>query len=178
MTSSPPPPLTNQDVIEIWKQTVSVQQHFNDIALKIRNLAMTFLAAVVAGIGLSLKDKLSIDFIGVQIPVAIIICIGGIIIIQAFLFMDRYWYHQLLMGSVQYGEYLEKEYPHIFGQIGLTSQISASSKVNYNNKVISSSDKFTIFYRNYLTRSLYVLLAVLSIPPVIEALLRLRDCSC
>ena len=38
-------------VIDIWKHTVSVQMHFNEMEMKTRNLYFTFLAASIGLIG-------------------------------------------------------------------------------------------------------------------------------
>ena len=47
--------------IEIWKKTIDVQQHFNDIEMKIRSLAMTFVVALVGAVGFSIKEKLTLE---------------------------------------------------------------------------------------------------------------------
>lgn len=52
--------LTDDQTIEIWKQTVEVQMHFNQMEMTVRNFFMTFVAAILAAIGLSVKDGLYI----------------------------------------------------------------------------------------------------------------------
>lgn len=44
------------DIVEIWKKTAEVQQHFNDIAMKIRNLYITILAVIAAAYGVLLRE--------------------------------------------------------------------------------------------------------------------------
>lgn len=42
--------------LDAWKQTVQVQQHFNDIELRIRNFAITLLLATLGAAGVTMKD--------------------------------------------------------------------------------------------------------------------------
>ena len=43
--------------VDAWKTTVSVQQHFNDLELRVRNFAITFMTAVLGLVGLALKEE-------------------------------------------------------------------------------------------------------------------------
>lgn len=52
--------------VDSWKQTVEVQQHFNDIELRIRSFAITILLASVGGAGFAAKEQLSMP--AVPIP--------------------------------------------------------------------------------------------------------------
>lgn len=47
-------------VIEVWKKTVDVQQHFNDLELRIRNFAISLLVAVVGAAALVTKENIAI----------------------------------------------------------------------------------------------------------------------
>ena len=53
--------------IEIWKKIIDVQQHFNDIEMRIRNYALTIMGAFVAAIGFTLKEKLVLDILNCKI---------------------------------------------------------------------------------------------------------------
>ncbi len=90
---APAAPLTPKDVIpwalDAWKTTVSVQQHFNDLELRIRNFAITFTTAVLGLAGLALKELSSSP-----LPVALLFI--GALGWGAFYFMDRWWYHRFL----------------------------------------------------------------------------------
>ena len=44
-------------VVEIWKKTIDVHQHFNNIEMRIRNIAITVLAALLGVVGFALKEK-------------------------------------------------------------------------------------------------------------------------
>jgi hypothetical protein len=37
--------------LEIWKVTIDVQKHFNDLSIQVRNFAMTELGALLAAAG-------------------------------------------------------------------------------------------------------------------------------
>ena len=51
-----------KDAIDVWKKIVDVQQHFNDIELRIRNYALTIFTATIAGIGFLEKSKIEFRF--------------------------------------------------------------------------------------------------------------------
>lgn len=87
--------------IEVWKQTVSVQQHFNDIEWRIRGLALTAATFAIGAAAVATKD--GPPFAGT------VILLIGLLLWYAFYFVDRYWYHPLLVASVRQGEHLEDE---------------------------------------------------------------------
>src|SRR5438034_8022495 len=65
--------------LEIWKKTVDVQQHFNDLELKIRNLAVTVLGAILSGAALSLEKNMTIELYHRTMPVAVPLIIIALI---------------------------------------------------------------------------------------------------
>lgn len=67
-------------VIELWKKTIDVQQHFNDIELKIRQFALTIIAAILGFSGISLREPMMITIGSAMFPVAIILLAAGILI--------------------------------------------------------------------------------------------------
>src|SRR5436189_6381726 len=79
--------------IDAWKTTVDVQMHFNDICMKIRNLAITVLVGAVGFAGYSMKEALEFDFREFHVPVGTIIALAGLVGWTAFYGMDRHWYH-------------------------------------------------------------------------------------
>jgi hypothetical protein len=46
----------NRVLIEAWKQTIQVQQHFNDLELRIRNYAITLLGALFGVAAYAFKE--------------------------------------------------------------------------------------------------------------------------
>jgi phosphoglycolate phosphatase-like HAD superfamily hydrolase len=92
-----------ENVISIWEKVIDVQQHFNDIELKIRNLALTVFTFIIGGIGFLEKENIKLMINGYTIQASAALAFIGIFIIYAFLFMDRFWYHKLLLGAVKHG---------------------------------------------------------------------------
>jgi len=84
-----------KNIINIWKKTIDVQQHFNDIELRIRNIALTTFTFIIGGIGYLEKEYKFFDTGNFDIPYSSLLAYAGIIIMSAFLYMDRAWYHNL-----------------------------------------------------------------------------------
>jgi hypothetical protein len=113
-----------KDAVEVWKKTVDVQQHFNDLQLRIRNLAITVVAAIVSASGLTLVQKLHITFLGADFPVAVFLQATALASWGAFFVMDRYWYYRLLLAAVGHGVSIEKSIKKSLPEIGLATHIS------------------------------------------------------
>lgn len=140
-----------KNTVEIWKKVVDVQQHFNDLELRIRNYALTLFTAVVAGIGLLEKEKIQLNLIGLGIPASTLLGFAGILTLAAFWYMDRYWYHKLLLGAVKQGQFIETIHAGVLPELGLTTAIGKSSPqtISWDKKTlltIHSSNKYWIFY--------------------------------
>ena len=135
-------------VIDIWKKTVDVQQHFNDIELRIRNYALTLFTATVAGIGLLEKDKIEFSFWNFIVPASAILSLVGLLVLCAFWYMDRLWYHKLLVGAVKHAIDIEKKYADQLPELGLSKRIGAESPHTFLRKKwkIHSGDKYWFFY--------------------------------
>jgi hypothetical protein len=123
--------------VEAWKTTVQVQQHFNDIELRIRSLVITVLTAVVGAAALALEQgKASLG--------------AGILAIGAgstalFWFVDEVWYHRLLLASVKHGETLEDALPAGFG-LSRGIRLGSPWQVPGSTKELHSTDKLRVFY--------------------------------
>ncbi|WP_367358427.1 hypothetical protein [Methanothrix sp.] len=128
--------------VEIWKKVIDVQQHFNAIEMQIRNFAVTILAGILAAAGLALREPKNIKIFNFIVSSASAILIGGIIVLLAFYFMDRFWYHRLLQGAVTQGERLENEIKKTLPEAALSQTIRAGSPV----LKIRSDRKIDIFY--------------------------------
>ena len=126
-------------LVEAWKMTVQVQQHFNDIELRIRALVITVLTAVVGAVAVAVQQN--------RADLGAAIAFVGIIATVVFWFVDEIWYHRLLLGSVQNGLVLEGILPTGFG---LTKAIGDSSPWTapaiLGGKTLHSTDKLRVFY--------------------------------
>jgi hypothetical protein len=147
--------------VEMWKQSVQVQMHFNDIEWRIRGLALTALTFALGAAAVSAKDGTT--FGGVSLG-AIVLAIG-LLLWYSFYYVDRYWYHPLLKASVGYGSRLEDAIKEVLPDAGLTRAISAGSPYApmkifgrpYRKTDLHSDNKLDRFY--FLGAAAIVLLA-------------------
>jgi hypothetical protein len=144
-------------VVEVWKKTVDVQQHFNDIELRIRNFAVTLLAAVIGVASLGIKEKLHVSVLGFNMPLATVIFIMAIFPWLSFYFMDRCWYHRLLLGAVAQGSLIEKRWSRELPELSLTDSIGNHSPfklfgtitlfgLTLEGRPVRSSERIDLFY--------------------------------
>lgn len=134
--------------IEIWKKIVDVQQHFNDLELRIRNFALIVTGAFLGLGGYAIRDGGTIVAFGWEVSVAGLVVLSAIFPLLAFYFMDRLWYHRLLDGAVQAGIEAETALTDLGYKVGLGSSISAKSPFTLwvSGKRIHSKTKMDIFY--------------------------------
>lgn len=133
--------------IEIWKKTIDVQMHFNELEMKIRNFAILVISAFVGGAGLALKEGMYIA--NPHLSLAAILLFAAAFIAVIFYFADRFWYHPLLIGSVTQGLFIEQSIVQQgFPEISLTKAIGDASGVNLfgSGYKIRSKQKIGVFY--------------------------------
>jgi len=142
-----------------WEKTIDVQMHFNNIELQIRNYTLTIFTAIIAGIGYLLKEKYDIIVMGYIFPSSAAAALIGLIIMCAFYFMDKYWYHALLKGSVLHAVAIERII--IDPALKLSTAIGDSSKVKLLGWVLDSNKKYYFFYYPLIIIFLVLYLALL-----------------
>lgn len=128
--ADPDPPLSDErakQIIETWKTIVGVQMHFNDIGMRIRAMFVTILLALFASIGFLVDKKLSLEFWIVKIQYATFVPFFGIFGTLLFYFVDRYWFHRLLKGSVNHAIKIEDRYAKELPELGLSAEIGRES---------------------------------------------------
>jgi hypothetical protein len=116
-----------KQIIDIWKTIVDVQQHFNDISMRIRSMFITILLALFASIGFLLDKKLSLKIGILNIQFATLLPLFGIFGTYLFYSMDRYWYHRLLVGSVKHAIKIEQKYESDMPELSLSRSIGEES---------------------------------------------------
>lgn len=116
-----------KQIIEIWKTIVEVQMHFNDISMRIRSMFITILLALFASIGFLLNKELNLEIMAYNVQFATIMPLFGIFATWLFYFIDRYWYHRLLVGSVKHAIEIEKKYKNDMPELSLTDAIGEES---------------------------------------------------
>jgi len=142
--------------IRAWEKTVDVQQHFNEIELKIRSLATTMLIAVFGAVGFVIKEEYKLVVFGHTTSPAILILVAALLGVFIFFLMDYLWYHKFLYGAVKHGIYIEERLRDIVPEIGLSKEIKKSSPVNILGFKIKSTTKLFLVYI-ILSLSIFVL---------------------
>lgn len=90
--------------IALWKTSVEVQQHFNDIEWRIRGLALTVATFALGAAGVAAREGTRIGPVSLGSAVLLL----GLLLWYAFYFVDRYWYHPLLKAAVAEGTRFEE----------------------------------------------------------------------
>ena len=139
------------EVVEAWKTSVQVQQHFNQLELQIRNFAVSLVAAVMGGAAFVIKERYELLIGHAVVSAAIPILLAGVVGLLAFYFMDRFWYHNLLIGSVKHALKIEKRYNKGTPELELSTSIGRESPQNIWKFEIHSSEKIDLFYAAVLT---------------------------
>jgi hypothetical protein len=145
--------------IEIWKKIVDVQQHFNDLELRIRNFALVVTGAFLGLGGYAIKDAGLIQLFGLSVSIAGVVVFSAIFPLFAFYFMDRLWYHRLLDGAVAAGVEAETELKALGYKVDLGTKISIASPFRmwfFGNRNVRSKNKMDLFYGILLTSLLLV----------------------
>jgi FMN phosphatase YigB (HAD superfamily) len=132
--------------LDIWKKVIDVQMHFNEIEMKIRNLALTLLTAVIGTSGLLLKERIFISLVVSQIPLATMVLLGGIVGWIAFYMMDYHWYHRLLYGAINQGMFIENRLKSKYPEIMLTNEIKNLSPGKLFFIKVGSKRRIQLFY--------------------------------
>jgi FMN phosphatase YigB (HAD superfamily) len=118
--------------LDLWKETIGVQMHFNDIGWRIRALGLTVLTFTLAAIGFVYINTGSANLFGVAVSPAIVVPFLGAVLWLAFWFTDRGWFHKLLIGSVLEGADLERLLTAHGIRSNLGGYISAQSPIKFN----------------------------------------------
>lgn len=134
--------------VEIWKKIVDVQQHFNDLELRIRNFAIIVTGAFLGLGGNAIKDGGYANLFGHEISIAALIIFVSLFPLLAFYLMDRHWYHRLLKGAVNAGIEAEKQLESLSIKVKLGTNIMSASplKLPILGWKISSCQKMDLAY--------------------------------
>lgn len=133
-------------IIDVWKATIDVQKHFNDLCLKIRQLAIASLGLFLGSYGYLIKNSEDIESILLK-PESIAISIFSSFIWTAFFINDFWGFHKFLVGSVKHGVSIEEKYKELLPEICLSEKIkqeSATSKFLFLK--MDSKNRIWLFY--------------------------------
>lgn len=154
--------------LEAWKVTIQVQQHFNDIELRIRQMAITVLAATLGIAATAFQASTPLTFGGVETSLATMILGAGLVAWAAFYFVDNVWYHRLLLGAVAHGSSLENQLEEDVPGIGLTNEIGRASPYTIFKLELHSTDKMNMFYGGIATLLVVLIVATHLASPELE----------
>ena len=135
-------------IVEIWKQAVDTQKHFNDMCVKSRQLGLTFVAASLGAAlylfirtapadGDAAGSARSVYAYAVQVcghqlilHVSLAIILAAAAAVFAVRRLDLGVYHQMLRGAVTFGEDLEEKHIRHLVDLrqGMTQTISHFSR--------------------------------------------------
>jgi hypothetical protein len=140
----------NRLLVEIWKQAVDTQKHFNDMCVKSRQLGLTFVAASLGaalylfirapgGIGEGASASatgsnyafaMNICGHSIILHVSLTIIVAALAAVYAVKKLDLGVYHQMLRGAVYFGEDIEEKHikPLMGLRMGMTQAISHFSR--------------------------------------------------
>ena len=113
--------------VEVWKKTVDVQQHFNDLELRIRNFALTLLVGILGGTAFAIQQGFWVAAGQYQFSLATLLLTVGLVAWVGFYILDRHWYHRLLVGSVEHGQSIEIKFAQEMPELSLARAISKAS---------------------------------------------------
>lgn len=132
--------------VEIWKKVVDVQQHFNDLELRIRNFALGVTGAFIGLGGYAVKEGGTALVFGCHLSVASLVVGTSLLPLLAFYLMDRFWYHRLLDGSVNAAIPVEKALQDAGLTVDLGTKISEASPIKFLGWKMRSKHKMDAFY--------------------------------
>ncbi len=136
-----------QIALEAWKKTIDVQQHFNELEFRIRNFAVTVFVAILGLAGIAVQNHVFVTVFNLRASLASWLLLVGLIGWIAFYFMDRFWYHRLLIGAVKHGGSIEEKLMNDHPSIALTKAISDASPIPISRRwKIHSTQKIDLFY--------------------------------
>ena len=104
-------------IFSAWKSVVEVQMHFNDMLMRVRNLALTLLLAVFGAATLSLQYDIYVESFGYNTHIATMLLLAGLAGWIGVGLFDWGYYHRLLIGAVRKSTEIEDAYKNdiIFG---------------------------------------------------------------
>ena len=147
--------------VEVWKKIVDVQQHFNDLELRIRNFALIVTGAFIGMGSYAIKDGGTAPICGLQISVDGLVVFCSLLPLAAFYLMDRLWYHRLLDGAVAAATPVEARLREMGLVIELGTKISEASPFSICGRRVRSKHKMDGFY-GLVALGILILSAVLS----------------
>jgi hypothetical protein len=125
-----------ENTIEIWKKIIEVQMHFNDIEMRIRSIFITLVLALCASVGFLTDKKPAVTIGSLTVFFVTFVPLLGVVATYLFYFIDRHWYHRLLVGAVKHAIDIEKKNAATIPDLALSEAIGRESPVPVRNCLI------------------------------------------
>ena len=144
----------NQDnrqlIVTAYTKVIDVQMHFNEMVMRVRNIAVTLILAVFGAAAYSIQQPY---FIG-SIHIAALIIAFGLAAWASLWVMDLSHFHLLLRGAVKKSTDIENAYGNdevLKNVLGMTKEISKSSRQWFGRQQIlgqkvTAAGKLHFFY--------------------------------
>ena len=145
--------------ISIWEKVVDVQMHFNDLCLRIRNFAISILGVLLGSAAIAYRFAGHMIIFSHKIPTATVFISISIVVWISFYLMDRFWYHELLKGSVHHAHSIERSLKKIAPEIELAQSIRDQS---HKSLKMNAAKKLNIFYISILIVQIIALVVLSS----------------
>jgi hypothetical protein len=81
----------------------------------------------------------AVDLRHITVTPIVPISLSIILVTGLFYFVDRYWYHRLLLGAVDQGAEIEKRWANIIPEMGMGAKISERSAIDINHRPLVAS---------------------------------------
>ena len=98
------------------------------------------------GAGFAAKANQKLEIAGHSMPFAALLLSVGLVVWASFWFMDRHWYHRLLLGAVRQGMKIEEKLETVLPEITLTESIKKESPTSFLGRTIRSHHRLDMFY--------------------------------
>jgi len=135
-----------QLIVTTYTKVIDVQMHFNEMVMRVRNIAVTLILAVFGAAAYSIQGKYFVW----NIHIAALIIAFGLSAWIALWIMDLSHFHLLLRGAVKHSEDIETTYQDdalLKNILGMSKKISHASRVSIWGKTPSTAaQKLKVFY--------------------------------
>jgi hypothetical protein len=132
-------------IFAAYAKGVDTQMHFNEMVMKVRNFAITFIIAVFGAAAYSMQTPVHVAFLSRDVHISALIVLFGLLGWFSLYILDPWYYHRLLRGAVEFGNDMHTKYSPegVLGDVlGMTRRITTISRT----KGIKAAWKVHLFY--------------------------------
>jgi hypothetical protein len=99
-------------LVEVWKEAIETQMHFNDLLIKMRTTVTSIILAVFGAAAFTLKEPQEwyVQILGTDIRLGTVVMVIGVVFLIVQFIIDAFYYFPLLLGAVDYTESLGERY--------------------------------------------------------------------